>query len=232
LILEVKTFPETTKLSKALPENAKIGCKAPYASRLPSWCVAWTKAHHKKALAPDAAELLVERVGQPMGMLDQELAKVANSVGENPLITVEDVARLVGRSKAANVFRIMDAIGDGRPAEALSILEELFVDGNEPLGIIAPLTFQLRKLATVARLTASGMPLGSAMDVVQVKSWENARINFEKQLKHLGRRRLEKLSEWLAEINLGLKGGNPLPERVQVERLVVLLAKRRDDTSQ
>jgi DNA polymerase-3 subunit delta len=67
------------------------------------------------------------------------------------------------------------------------------------------------------------------MDTAQVAKWDDARVKFEKQLRHLGRRRLEKLSEWLAEINLGLKGGNPLPERVQVERLIVLLARPRED---
>jgi DNA polymerase-3 subunit delta len=123
----------------------------------------------------------------------------------------------------------MDAIGEGKAGEALSILEELFDDGDDPMGILAPLTFQLRKLANVARLTASGVPLGTAMDTAQVAKWEAARVSCEKQLRHLGRRRLEKLSEWLVEINVGLKGGNPLPERVQVERLVVMLARPRED---
>jgi DNA polymerase-3 subunit delta len=229
LILEVKTFAETTRLAKALPDAAKISCKAPYASKLPNWCVSWAYTHHKKDLSHDAAALLVERVGQSMGLLDREIAKVANSVGNRPEITADDVEKLVGRSSAANVFRIMDAIGEGKAGEALSILEELFADGNDPMGVLAPLTFQLRKLANVARLTASGIPLSTAMDTAQVAKWEDARVKFEKQLRHLGRRRLEKLSEWLVEINLGLKGGNPLPERVQVERLVVLLARPRED---
>ena len=48
-------------------------------------------------------------------------------------------------------------------------------------------------------------------------------------MKHLGGRRLLKLTDWLVEINLGLKGGNALPERVQVERLVVMLARPREE---
>ena len=42
------------------------------------------------------------------------------------------------------------------------------------------------------------------------------------------RRRLDRLTEWLLELDLGLKGGNLLPERVQVERLVVKLARPRE----
>src|SRR5262245_22467554 len=229
LILDVKTFPETTKLAKALPDAAKIACKAPPPYRLPAWCVDWAKSRHGKKLAPDAAELLVELVGPAMGLLDQELGKLASAVGAKPVITAEDVEKLVGRSKSAEVFRIMDAIGEGKPGEALSILEDLFAEGEDPMAVLGPLTAQLRKLAAVGRLTAEGLPLGEAMNVAKVPAWPRARESFERQLRHLGRRRLEKLTDWLYEINFGLKGGNPLPERVQVERLVVMLARPRDE---
>ena len=127
------------------------------------------------------------------------------------------------------MFRILDAIGEGKPGEALSILEELFTEGVDPMGVMAPLTGQLRKLAAVGRLTATGQPLGPAMDAAGVPKWEKMRIGFERQLKHLGRRRVDKLTDWLVEINLGLKGGNALPERVQVERLIVMLARPREE---
>jgi DNA polymerase III subunit delta len=233
LVLDVKTFPETTKLAKALPDAAKVVCKAPPAYRLydlKPWLVQWAKTAHKKQLAPDAAELLLDLVGPSMGLLDQELGKLAVAVGAKPGIAAEDVDRLVGRSKAADVFRILDAIGEGKPGEALSVLEALFAEGEHPLAILGPLTAQLRKLAAVGRMTfVEKLPLGSAMDAAGVPKWEKARVSFEKQLRHLGGRRLLKLLDWLVEINLGLKGGNPLPERVQVERLVVMLARPRED---
>ena len=55
LVLEVKTFPETTKLAKALPDGAKLVCKAPTADRLKGWCAAWCKSEYQKAIAGDAA---------------------------------------------------------------------------------------------------------------------------------------------------------------------------------
>ena len=172
--------------------------------------------------------MLIELVGTNMGMLDQELQKLASAGGDNPAIAVEDVQRFVGRSKSADVFRILDAIGDGKPGEALSILEDLFAEGEDPMAILGPMTAQLRKLATVGRLhLKDGMPLGPAMDAAKVPGWDKARMAFERQLKHLGRRRLEKLIGWLTEINLGLKGGNP-PRGRQVERLIVQLARPRE----
>ena len=70
------------------------------------------------------------------------------------------------------------------------------------------------------------------MDAAKVPAWPKARESLRAAVRHLGRRRLEKLTEWLTEINLGLKGGNSLPERVQVERLVVMLARPREEAKE
>lgn len=227
LILDVKSFPETTKLAKALPDAAKIACKAPYENTLPKWCVGWAKSAYEKRLAPEAAELLVELVGPAMGLLDMELSKLSTAVG-TAAIEAADVDRLVGRSASADVFRILDAIGEGKPKAALAILEQLFAEGEDPMAVIGPLTAQLRKLAAVGRGVANKESLGQAMDNANVPRWEKARISAEKQVRWLGLRRLGQLTDWLVEINLGLKGGNALPERVQVERLIVKLARSRE----
>ncbi len=228
LILDVKTFPETTRLAKALPDGAKIVCKSPYPNKLPGWCVGWAKAQFKKKIDADAAEFLVDLVGPQMGLLAQELEKLSVAAGDKPSITAELVDSLVGRSRAANVFHILDAIGDAKPDVALRLLSELFEEGDDPLAVMGAMTSQLRKLASVGRQHKEGLSLGVAMDAANVQKWPEARQKFERQIKHLGRRRLDKLTDWLVEINLGLKGGCHLPNRVQVERLVVRLARPRE----
>ena len=47
----------------------------------------------------------------------------------------------------------------------------------------------------------------------------------EQQLRHLGRRRLDRLYDWLLEADLGLKGSSQLPPRTLLERMVVQLAR-------
>lgn len=227
LVLDVKSFPETTKLAKALPDAAKIKCEAPK-SKLTEWCVGWAKSRHDKKLPPDAAELLVDLVGPHMGLLDQELDKLAVAAGDSPSITADHVNQLVGRSREADVFRILDAVGEGKPGEALAVLGELLEGGENELKILGALTSQLRKLATAGRLNAQGLPLGPALDAAGVPRWPKIRAGAERQVKHLGRRRLALLTDWLVEINLGLKGGNPLPGRLQLERLIVKLARPRE----
>lgn len=228
LVLDVKAFPETTKLAKALPDAAKIVCKSPPAYRLPDWCAGWAKAQHGKKLSADAAGLLVELVGEQMGLLDQELGKLAVAVGDKATIDAEDVDRLVGRSREANVWQILEAVEEGKPGEALAVLGEVLGEGQDPLAVLGALTSHLRKLAAVGRLAAQGRSLGAAMDAAGVPNWPKKRLEVERQVKHLGRRRLDQLTDWLVEINLGLKGGNPLPPRLQLERLIVKLARPRE----
>jgi DNA polymerase-3 subunit delta len=232
LILDVKTFIETTRLARALPTGAKVVCKTLPAYKLYElrpWCIEWARTTYNKKLSSEAADQLLDLVGSSMGLLDQELGKLATAVGAKPEIGAEDVDRFVGRSKAADVFRIMDAIGMGRASEAISIVEELFTEGEDPMAILGPLTAQLRKLVMVARLTPDRMSLPQAMDAAGVSKFLPHRESTERQLRYLGRARLQKLTEWLVEINLGLKGGCVLPERVQVERLIVMLARPREE---
>lgn len=227
LVLEAKTFSESTRLAKALPDSAKIACKAPAPYKLPDWCIGWASGAHSKKLGKDAAAMLMDRVGPQMGMLAAEIDKLATAIGAKSEITTNDVDLFVTRSREANVFRILDAIGEGKPTAALGVLSELFDSGENPLAVMGAMTFQLRKLAAFERYLAMGLPEGPAMDAANVPKWPEARQKFGAQVRHLGRRRLQQISQWLVDVNLGLKGGNALPMHLQVERLVVRLAKPR-----
>jgi len=226
LALEVKAWPATTKLAKLVPDAATIICKAPATAKLASWCVQWAKSQHGKTLTAPAAQLLVELIGADMGQLDQELTKLAVYIGEAARIDAEAVDLLVGRSQGANTFKIFDAIGSGRPAEALAILDRLFEEGEDPFRILGAFSFQLRRLAQAARLNQQGLPVGAALERAGIHSF--AARSCEQQLRHLGRRRADRLYDWLLEADLGLKGSSALPPRVLLERLVVRLGRPRE----
>src|SRR5262245_36046431 len=227
LVLDVKSFPGTPKLAKAVPDAAHIVCKAPPEYRLPIWCVDWCQTQYGKKLTTPAAQMLVELVGPTMGVLDQELQKLKDFVGDRPAIDVPDVDELTGRSRGANVFRILDAVGEARPAVALKILNELFEEGEEPLRLLGAIGSQLRKLARAARMHKQGLDLDEAMKNAGVPTWPQARESARKQMRHLGWNRLDKLYDWMLETNYGMKGGSSLPDRLQLERLVVRLARAR-----
>ncbi len=225
LILDVKSWAATTKLSKLIPDSATLVCKGPPAYKMSGWCISWAKAHYQKKIAGNAAELLVELTGPQMGLLDAELEKLSIYAGARPSIDIADVDALVGRSREANVFKIMDAIGEGKPSEALTILGELFEQGDAEIAILGALSAQLRRIAMTARLHELGTPLDLAMDQGGIAKWPQARDNTRKQMKHLGQGRLDKLYDWLVETDSGMKGGSPLLPKLVLERLIVRLAR-------
>lgn len=224
LVLDVKAWPPNTRLAKLLGENATIVCKPPASHRLSAWCTQWAAARHGKQLSAEAAKLLVDLVGADMGQLDQELAKLAIYVGTAKRIEAGDVDKLVGNSRAENMWKIFDAIGAGRPAEALGILDRLFEQGEEPLRILGAFSLQLRRLAQAARWNQLGQPLARALERAGVPPF--AHRGCEQQLRHFGRHRSDRFYDWLLEADLGLKGSSQLPPRTLLERLVVHLARK------
>lgn len=223
LILDVKTWQSTTNLAKQLGDAAAIACKAPAAYKLPEWCVRWAKQSHGKKLSAAAAKLLVDLVDVEMGLLDQELAKLAVFVGKAEGIETRDVDRLVGSSRGENIWLIFDAMGTGRVADALTILDGLFAQGDDALRILGAFSVQLRRLAAAAGIHFQGKPLATALEEAGVAPF--ARQGTEQQMRHLGRRRISRLYDWLLEMDLGLKGGSQLPPRALFEKFVIRLAR-------
>jgi DNA polymerase-3 subunit delta len=223
LILEVKSWPANTRLYKMVGDEAAISCNAPAAYRLPAWCVQWCRSHYTKELTGPAASLLVDLAGADMGLLDRELEKLAIYVGNRPRIDADDVDKLVGQSRAENTWKIFDAIGAGQTRVALGMLDRLLDQGEEPLRLLGAFNMQLRRLAQAARLGQRGRPLASALEQAGVPPF--AIRNAEQQLRHLGPRRAGQLYDWLVEMDLGLKGGSPLPPRILLETFVIKLAR-------
>jgi DNA polymerase-3 subunit delta len=227
LVLDVKSWPSNTRLYKLVGNSAALACKAPAAFKLPQWCVQWAASQHQKQLSNAAAALLIDLVGPDMGLLDQELLKLAIYVGDRKKIDVEDVDALVGHNREQDTWKIFDAIAAGQPNEALTMLARLFDQGEEPIRLLGAFSMQLRRLAQVARLAAQGVSLAAALDRAGVPPF--AAQKAELQLRQLGRRRANRLYDWLLEVDVGLKGGSTLRPRILLEQLLVRLAQKTEN---
>lgn len=223
LVLDVKSWKSNTRLAKLLPDAGLIECSLPERDAGLRWVRNWLPRRagevHGKKLGKEAADLLVELKGTDLGVLDQELAKLATFVGSEAEITRQVVDRLVGHSREEDVWQMFDAIASGQKARALTMLHHLIDQGQEPIGLLGALGWQLRRLAQAYRLRQAGVPLPSAVQRVGLFRVEQA----NRLLTHLGPR-AARLYDWLLDADLRMKSSGDLPPRTILERLVVRLA--------
>jgi DNA polymerase-3 subunit delta len=89
--------------------------------------VSWMKNRMKekgKTLSEEAADYLVEAVGDHLYDLDNALEKVFLSVGEKQTVELSDMEEITSEVKVSTVFDLTDAIGHQNLERALGILDK------------------------------------------------------------------------------------------------------------
>jgi len=229
LVLEVKAWPGNTKLYKIVAaEGLAIDCKAPAVARLAPWLGVWARESHNVGLTPEVAELLIDLVGPELGLLDQELAKLALVADLEGQITLQTVRQLVGTWRARTTWEMLDAVLDGKVREAMTQLDRLLLAGENPIAILGQISASLRRLAAATRLVLQAeragrkIALGQALREAGVRQFLVNKT--QRQLRLLGRHRGGQLYRWLLQADLDLKGASSLPPRLILERLIVRIA--------
>jgi DNA polymerase III delta subunit len=110
-----------------------------------------------KTLDPDALSALAQLPPDDAGRVRTELEKAALHAGTATRITLTDVEATLSRSPDDVIFKLCDAVGGRRTAEALGYLQSLFQTGARPESV-APRTLVM--LARQIRLLAQFRYLG------------------------------------------------------------------------
>jgi len=229
LLLDVQTWPSNTRLHKAVEAHGlAIDCTTPRADRLARWLAEWARQTHRVHLPASVAEVLLEMIGPELGLLDQELAKLALLAGDDKKITLEMVSRAVGGWRAKTAWDMLDAALAGNVAEAVLQLDRLLLSGEAPVGVLAQISASLRRLAAATRLVFQAEAAGHRAILSEALAQAGVRPfviqKVERQLRRLGRARGSRLYRWLLEADLDLKGDSEMPPRLILERLILQLA--------
>lgn len=232
LVLELKALAANTRFYKLLAENGLlIDCRHPQTYEIQKWVVDSARQKHHFTIQPAAAELLITQIGDEMGLLDQELAKLALLVENDAPVTPELVRKNSGSWRTQTVWTLIDCILDGHAQEALQYLGQLLDAGEAPIAITAQISSSLRRLAAAMRIIASDEKAGRRPSLSGALTAAGVNRYFlEKsaaQLRRLGRYRGEHLLEWLVALDFDLKGNSPLPPRLLLERFILRLTIKR-----
>ena len=229
LVLSVKRWPANTRLYKAVAARGlAVDCGSPPPARLTRWLASWARTTHNVQLPQASAEMLVEMVGPELGLLDQELAKLALAVGPGGKVTADVLREAVGNWRVKTTWEMLDAMLAGDVRGCMVQLDRLLLAGESPLAILGQISVSLRRFAATTRLVTGGEAAGRRVglrDALAQAGFQPFLLSkAEQQLRKLGRRRGQRLYQWLLETDLALKGDSALPPRLVLERLIVRLA--------
>jgi DNA polymerase-3 subunit delta len=145
-----------------------------------------------------------------MGLLDQELAKLAGAAGAGGTISREIVDDLVGGWRMRTAWEMIDAALGGNAPRAYSQLERLLAGGEVPVAVFGQLSYSLRQLAAAAHLLRAAASAGrrmtgaDALAAAGVKPFAMGKA--ESQLRQVGLRRAGTLYRLLIDSDCALKG--------------------------
>ena len=232
LVLEMQSCASNTRLYKGLAERGLlVDCKAPGAAELLNWVVRVAQSKHQFRISNEAAQLLIEQVGNEMGLLDQELARLALLAEPGKPMGPDAIRKNTGTWRTQTAWDLIDCILDGNAPNALKFLGQLLDAGEEPIAILAQISSNLRRLASATRLILSAEADGQRISVKEALSQAGVNGYFldktAQQLGKLGRNRGKKLLDWIVELDFDMKGDSTLPKRLLLERFVLRLAAKR-----
>jgi DNA polymerase-3 subunit delta len=230
LVLEVKSWPANTRLAKAVAASGlAIDCKPPIERQIRSWLGQRAKSANLR-LDASAVDALLDLVPPELGILDQELTKLALLAGKDGVIDSRLVRENVGGWRTRTTWEMIDAAADGRAAVALAQLDRLISAGEKPHGLLPQMSSSLRRFSTAvwqieaAETDRRRLPLRDALAQAGVPPFKLA--DAERQLRHIGRGRAKEIVGWLLAADLAIKGYNSSDDRarIELERLIVRLS--------
>jgi DNA polymerase III subunit delta len=203
LLLELQTLAANTKLYKLIAKNGiLIGCTPPQKSSwgnppdekaLQHWTEAWAHSKHGLKLTAKQSTLIVERIGAVCGLIDCELAKLALFAESTGQVSDQCVSELVGGWRTQTAWELADAIADGKVALAIEQLDKLLNAGQNAVGLLAQLSWSLRRYGLAAQIVEQSERVGgkitlpAALERAGFNRFDGAKA--EARLKRIGRAR-------------------------------------------
>jgi DNA polymerase-3 subunit delta len=117
LVLRLASLPKNQRIYKAIDKVGRVEDCAP-PKDLARWVAERARSAHKVTLDGDAARMLVDLVGDDLGRLDNEIAKLAIDA-EGGRISPQKVGQTVAFQREQEMWDLTNALASGDVAEAL-----------------------------------------------------------------------------------------------------------------
>ena len=189
-------------------------------AELTKWCAGRLKPLGKK-ISARAVSTLTYMAGRELTRLSGELDKLAAYAGERAEITEDDIRAVVPPSLEYNVFELLSSLLAGDMKKAQETVNSLLQGGQNPMGILAMLTRQVRQLAHVKCAMDAGQPVQIVQD--QLKMHPYAARQTARQCARLSADWLTDLYEACVQADFDVKSGR-LRDRDAMDSIILRIA--------
>jgi DNA polymerase-3 subunit delta len=195
---------------RVLPESDQVEVRAPTGRAV----VGWVRERARAAgldFAPDAAQALVDLVGEDLTRLATELEKASlYTLGERR-VSEEDVRALAGETRARQYWELTQALEEARRADALRLASQLLGPGDEPLILLAWLVGYLRDLWRVLPAATAGADATEVARALTRRRPDWAVERLAARARAVGLQKLSRAADRCLEVDQALKtgAGNP-----------------------
>jgi DNA polymerase III delta subunit len=221
LVLRFNSLPSNQRIYKAIAKTGQIiQCQAP--KDVAGWTVERARRLHGLSLNLEAARLLVDLVGEEMGRIDNELAKLALSAAKKT-IGPDEIAGSVAFQREREMWDLTNALAAGNTQDALTRWRQLVQgDSSAEFRAVTWLCIWLENVRKARAMLGQGQ---NAFTIGQsLRIWpRDLQQRFVDTVKSLGESGLARAVNLLAEIDYQTKTG--VGDAAQnVERFVLSLA--------
>jgi DNA polymerase III delta subunit len=221
LVLRMSSLPKTQRIYKLIAKAGAVEeCEPP--RDVARWAIDRGKSVHKIALSPEAARLLVELIGDDLGRLDNELAKLALS-SDTGKVDAGGITASVAFQREQDMYDMTGELAAGRPAAALKRWRQLIqLDPSAEFKAVTWLTMWLEDVRAYHAAKRSGRE-GEFTRRIGWKYKGDRLRDFTATANKLGERGLARAVSLLAEVDHHSKSG--LGDASEnVERFIVSLS--------
>jgi DNA polymerase III subunit delta len=224
LVLTVETWQSNTKLAKKLAAAGElISVAAPKPWEMPAALVDIAAKRHAKKLAQDAADLLVQLIGDDWAQVCNELDKLALFVDQEKVISADHVEQLAGHNRVFGAFDVIDGLTSGDLGQAIQRLRAMFdQDKTAEYTVVGAFAFHVRRLFQAKAMLSKGA--NPAAVAKELHLFWKVKDSFMAQVQRLSLEQIASLLSTLAEIDYQAKTGQAKAE-VAIERLVLTMGR-------
>ena len=207
---------------RILPDADQVEVRAPTGRAV----VGWVRERARGAgldLAPDAAQALVDLVGEDLARLAAELEKASLYTVGDGRVSEETVRALSGQTRVRQYWELTQALEEARRPDALRLASQLLVSGDEPLVLLAWVVGYLRDLWRVLPAAIAGADAREVARALPRRRPDWAVERLAARARAVGIRGLSRAAERCFEVEQALKTGTGSP-RALLTCLVAELA--------